>query len=244
MGSILLYSAIALLTVDSLLEMAFIATTVGWLHVRAGGVFPVEYQGSQFLLNGKPLHLLLNQGHASNGSAGTGYIAIGAGGLLALWLRHRQLKRNGRTSGFTSFFYNFWLVMTVLSSIYAMACLVYVFVQTYGHNNQHIDLAFASTLKNEPYPNNVPYPRHPWTPQNWFPAVLELPLVSNSDRSDIQLHLTIMKGWQWNLIPMVVLNLVVMVLAFMDRRRQRNLMSRANGVSRLEAAKIGSPYSS
>ena len=234
----------ALLTVDGVIELGFITSMVHWLHVRAGKWFMIEYQGDTFSLNGKPKNFLLNQGHASNGAGGTAFIVVGLGGCLALFLRNRQLKRRGSTHGFTSFFYNFWLVMTVLSAIYSFAAFIYVFTLTYQHDHQSINLKIASQLHNRPYPHNVPYPDMEWTPQNWFPAILRLNLVDPADRSDIQMHLNIMKGWQWNLIPMFILGIVVCALAFVERSKRRTSGYKNNDVH-LEAArqKNGSPFS-
>ncbi len=223
----LLYGAIALLMADSITELSLISSMVAWLHVRAGKAFEVEGPNGPFSLHGKPENLLLNQGHSSNGASGTAFIAIGLGGILALWLRSRQLKRDGSLHGFTRFLYNSWLVMTILSAIFSLASFVYVMDETFSHDNQAIDIIRASKLNNHPYPNYVAYPLLSWTPQNWFAAVLELPLVSSSDRSDIKLHHTIMQAWEWNLIPMTVLGFVVMVLAFLDRMTQTQRISRA-----------------
>ena len=234
----LLYAAVAVLTIDALMEMAFIATTVSWLHRVAGKGFYINYQGDQFLLQGKPLNILLDQGHASNGAAGTIYVAIGFFGALALYLRHRQLKRDGGLHGFTKFAYNFWLVMTILSAIFSLACFIYVFALTYNHDNQSINLSKAAGLNNPGPPHPIPYPDLEWTPQNWFPALLRLPIASDSDRNDISNHLKIMRGWQWNLIPMTLLGFLVMALAFMEKMTLRQRESRAMGAERLAARKV------
>lgn len=233
-ASKLLYGGIALLMVDSIMEMSFIASMVGWLHKRAGGDFVINNpDGTQFPLHGKPEGLLADQGHASNGAAGTAFIVIGLGGILALVLRNRQLKHTGSIHGFTKGLYNFWLVMTVLSAIYSLASLIYTFVLTYQHDHQTIDIDVAAGLDNQPYPNYEAYPLLEWTPQNWYTAVLQLDLMNHDDRHDISHHLTLMKAWQWNLIPMTVLSIVVMGLAFADRMAQRQRENHAMGASRL-----------
>ncbi|KAK5166044.1 uncharacterized protein LTR77_008305 [Saxophila tyrrhenica] len=230
MASLLLYGAMTLLLVDSVIELGFIVTTVGWLHGTAGRYgFLINYQGDQFLLAGKPLNLLGDQGHTANGAAGTNIVVICVGGALALFLRHRQLKRRGGISGFSAFLYNFWLWMTAITAVFTVAAFVYVFVETYRHTGQSIDVQFASQLGNTAKPPHVPYPRDAWTPQNWYPAVLDLDLATSGDRSDIVTHLKIMKGWQWNLIPMMILNIVVAALAFMDRMRHKQDVNRSNG---------------
>lgn len=215
----LLYGFLALLTIDGIIEQAFIASMVRWLHVRAGeGPFYIIDDGNTFPVRVKPLVLAVNQGHASNGAAGTAYIAVGFGGFLALWLRSRQLKREGSLRGFVRVFYNFWLTMTVLSAIFSLACFVYVMAKTYNHDNQNINLAHAAQLGAPGFPDIEPYDRLEWTPQNWFAALLRTRLARDSDRSSIKSHLAIMHGWEWNLIPMFLLGFTVMALAFLDRR--------------------------
>jgi hypothetical protein len=234
----------ALLMIDSITEMGLIVDMVAWLHRTAGAGFYINYQGSEIFMNGKPLNILLDQGHTSNGAAGCAFVVIGLGGILALSLRHRQLKRSGSMHGFTAGLYNFWLYMTAISVIFTIAAFVYVFVVTYTHTGQEIDPALVLQLHATPASGN-PYPRDSWTPQNWYPAMLKLDLASSSARSNIKLHLQLMQAWQWNLIPMVVLGIAVSVLAFMDRMRHARVVNRANGAFSLETArhKSGSPYS-
>lgn len=216
----LLYVAIGALMVDSIIELAFVSSMVGWLHRRAGGSFEIGYNGGSFSLHGKPLNLIVDQGHTSNGAAGTAFILIGLGGLLVLWMRSRP---NLWQKGITKFLYHFWLVMTVLSALLTLSALIFTFVVTNDYRDQTIDTAFASTLNNQPYPNYVAYPRNKWTPENWFDAVLELDLVSSSDRSSISTMTAIMRGWRINLIPMFIIGIIVSVLAVMDALRRRKI---------------------
>ena len=242
--SSLLYGAIALLMVDGLMEMSFIASMVSWLHLRAGGDFIINHPSEgPFPLHGKPEGLLADQGHASNGAGGTALIAIGLGGILALVLRNRQVKRTGSLHGFVSGFYNFWLTMTVLSAIYSLVCLIYTMVLTYGHNHQGINIDVAAGLNNRPYPNYEAYPLLEWTPQNWYTAVLRLPVADQSDYDDIHHHLVLMKAWQWNLVPLTVIGLVVTGLAFADRMAQKQGENQAMGASRLARHKENVPIS-
>ncbi|CAK3811693.1 hypothetical protein MYCFIDRAFT_210690 [Lecanosticta acicola] len=209
-----LKSTLALLMIDSIVELSLISSMVSWLHRRAGRDFIIDYNNTTFPLHGKPLNLLVDQGHTSNGAAGTAFVLIGLGGILALWLRNYKLGRP---------IYYFWLVMAQLSMLLTLAALIYTFVLTREHEGHAIDIALAASLDNKPYPNMVPYPMDKWTPELWFSAVLELSLRERSDRSDIRGHLRVMKGWRWNLIPMFILGLAVAVLAVMEafvRRRQ------------------------
>ena len=229
-----LYLSLALLIIDNVIEMGFIVGMVAWLHKRAGGDFIINNPaGGQFPLHGKPEGFLVDQGHASNGAAGTAWIVVGLGGIIALTLRNRQVKRTGSNHGIVRFLYNFWLIISILSAVYTVAVLVYTFVLTYRHDGQSIKIDVAAGLDNKPFPNQVAYPRDEWTPQNWYPAVLRLPLADQDDRDDISFHLKLMKGWQWNLIPMAIISLLVMVLALADKMAHRQRENRAYGERRL-----------
>ena len=85
--------------VDCLLEVAFIGSTVGYLH--KDGIFTVFGPDNTVLqLLGKPLHISGNQGHTSNGAAGTGLILVGLLGLLIL---SNQLKLERSVSSLSCF---------------------------------------------------------------------------------------------------------------------------------------------
>jgi len=210
---------LALLMVDAIIELSFISSMVAWLHSTAGGEFEViapEMQETlSFNLHGKPKNLLLNQGHTSNGAAGTAFVLIGLGGILVLTLRHRA-STSSKVGRLTTFLYFGWLVSTILSALLTLAALAYTFAVTNETRGQTIDIALAASLDSRPYPNYVAYPRDDWTPETWFEAVLELTLVDRSLRSDIEHHLTIMRAWKWNLIPLFLLGLVFSTVALLD----------------------------
>jgi len=207
--SLLLKISLALLLIDSIIELSFISSMVSWLHRRAGRDFLVNLSnGTPFSLHGKPLDLLVDQGHTSNGAAGTAFVLIGLGGILALYIRGKGRFGKG--------WYTFWLVMTVPSMLLTLAALIYTFVITNDHRGQRIDVEVAASLDNRPYPDFVPYPLEEWTPENWFGAVLELALASEGDRSNIESHLKVMRGWRWNLIPMFLIGVAVCGAAFAE----------------------------
>lgn len=58
-------------------------------------------------------------------------------------------------------------------------------------------------------------------PQNWFEALLRLDLASGSDRDDIRSHYKIARGWEYNLIPFFIVQLIQTVLALMEASRLR-----------------------
>lgn len=231
----ILYAAMGLMMLDAALEMGLIVSMVYWLHNRAGKAFEVKYQGGSFSLHGKPAGLLVNQGHTSNGAAGTALVLIGIGGILALWLRARaDRKLSGTFSGFGKGWYHFWLFMTVVSTLLTVAAIIYTFILTYEYDGQAIDIHLASTLNNKPYPNYAAYPLHKWTPENWLDAVLKLPLTSSSDRSDINTNLYLMRAWRWNLFPLFAFELAVCVLAFLDARQERRATRQGRSMALLQ----------
>ena len=215
--SVALAAALILLTLFSALEMALVSSMVYWLHYRAGQDFTVAYNSSFFSLHGKPLTLLGDQGHTSNGAAGTAFLLVGLGGFLALWARGRG--KHGRR------FYHFWLSMTLISALLSLAAMMYTVFLTTRHANQNIDIALASTLHNRPYPDYVAYALDAWTPENWFTAVLQLPLAKPSEIRDIKSHLVVMMAWRWNLMAVAGFGVDVCWLACVDylvRRRERS----------------------
>ncbi|KAH9988239.1 hypothetical protein F4779DRAFT_611103 [Xylariaceae sp. FL0662B] len=222
--SFALILAIALLMVDSIIELSFVSSMVAWLHRRASLGFSVNYNGSRFLLAGKPEHFIVDQGHTSNGAAGTAFILIGLGGILALVLRHWSFNKPTVSGTAARFIYYFWVFLNIPAFLLTTGALAYVFAVTNAHKGQVIDVPLAARLDGSPYP--VDY----WTPQNWFTAVLQLDLTDAKD--DIQNHLSVMRGWQYNLIPMFLIQLCVTVLALWEcftRRKRARVVEHSSG---------------
>ena len=93
-----------LLMLDAIIEVGMIGETVGFLHDRAGKWFDVDYPaGSTFRLHGKPQGLLVDQGHTSNGAAGTAFVLIGIGGLLTIYLERKKIRKTGNIRPSTLF---------------------------------------------------------------------------------------------------------------------------------------------
>lgn len=83
-----LYVLLGLLMVDSLIEVGFIGSMVGYLHQD----HPMKVMGANnvaVILKGKPGHMSVDQGHTSNGAAGTALMTVGLLGVLLLSLRTR-----------------------------------------------------------------------------------------------------------------------------------------------------------
>ncbi|OAP60678.1 hypothetical protein AYL99_05680 [Fonsecaea erecta] len=194
------------LMADGLIEVGLVGSMVGFLHDRAGRFFTIDAPNGTFNLHGKPKGLLVNQGHTSNGAGGTAVVLVGFLGLLTIWYEKRRVRRTQATNH--SGIFVFWVVMTVLSALLTLSALIYTFVVTAQTDNQSINLAVAAAN-----PEPKMYPLDNWTPENWFVAVLALPLAHASDRHDIRNNLRLMRGWRWNLIPLFILGVAVASLA-------------------------------
>jgi hypothetical protein len=203
--SLALRGLIGLLMVDSIIELGLVSSMVGWLHQTASNGFKFTYNGSTYPIAGTPSDFLVNQGHTSNGAAGTAFVLIGLGGFLSLWLRGKHHPHERSSS---RIIYYVWIALQIPALLLTTGAGGYVFAVTNAHRGQTIDTALAAGLDGSPYPVDS------WTPQNWFPAVLQLDSVTGRD--DIQRHLDLMKGWQYNLIPLFIIHLLETVLALMD----------------------------
>lgn len=107
-------------------------------------------------------------------------------------------------------------MIVLLSFLLTMAALIYTFVETSNTSGQVIDLAVA-----EANPAPTHYPAGRWTPENWYAAVLDLPLLREEDRDKIGHNLNLMRGWRWNLVPLFILGFVLLALVALELWRQR-----------------------
>ncbi|KAK6956642.1 hypothetical protein Daesc_001921 [Daldinia eschscholtzii] len=213
--TLVLRIAIALLMVDSAIELAFVSSMVAWIHRTASKGFSFNDGGSTYHLAGEPIHIMTDQGHTSNGAAGTAFVLIGLGGILAFVLRYWSRNKHDGLGTFARAFYYLWVSINIPALLLTTGALAYVFAVTNAHEGQSIDIALARSLDGDKYPLEY------WTPQNWFSAVLQLDIVDA--RNDIESHLRVMRGWQYNLIPMFIVQLGVTILAvweFIGWRRQ------------------------
>jgi hypothetical protein len=93
MESLPLIGAMLVLMVDSAIELAMISSMVGYLHRSGANRYPFEYSGGPASVPAKPAGLELNQGHTSNGAAGTALVGVCFGGFLILWLERKYARK-------------------------------------------------------------------------------------------------------------------------------------------------------
>lgn len=207
----------------SAIELAFISSTVAYLAKAGKRTYPVSYNGEIVQVPGLPATLSVNQGHTGNGAAGTGLIVIGWCGTLALLLRGRPVYHKRSVGGlFARTWYRLWLLLNVPALLLTLGALAYVFAVTNQHRGQTIDLSVVQGLSAG---DGTSYPLREWTPQGWFDALRQLDLVSSSDRSGLETIYKVARGWQFNLIPFFLIQLVETVLALhgahVRRREER-----------------------
>ncbi|KAF3767292.1 hypothetical protein M406DRAFT_321523 [Cryphonectria parasitica EP155] len=223
MSSALIYLKITLglVAIASAIELAFISATVAYLvQISKQDLIATNTAGTSEPVNvpSLPANLSVNQGHTSNGAAGTGLIVIALAGSLALLLRSRPGYYASTPTGlFSRILYRLWLALNVPALLLTLGALAYVFAVTNAHAGQHID---ASLLRGMSAGSK--YPLLEWTPQGWFQALLELDLVPGDvNLGAIRSHLKIAKGWEYNLIPFFIVQLAETGCALWDARRRR-----------------------
>lgn len=88
-----LFFALPVLMIDALIEVGFVGSMVGFLHDRAGKFFTIDASDGTFNLHGKPVWLLVDQGHTSNGAAGTALVLVGVLGFLCIFMERRRASQ-------------------------------------------------------------------------------------------------------------------------------------------------------
>ncbi len=86
--------ALVLLMIDSAIELALVSSMVGYLHRSGANKYPFALDnGTIVQVNAKPAGLLLNEGHTSNGAAGTALVLICFGGFLVLSMQRQRERK-------------------------------------------------------------------------------------------------------------------------------------------------------
>ncbi|KAL2155326.1 hypothetical protein VTH82DRAFT_67 [Thermothelomyces myriococcoides] len=201
-----------LLAVDAAVCVGMVSSMISFLHHNGRGPFMVDLpEGRSFWLAGEPVNLVTDPAHTTLAAGGTTLILVGLGGSIALWLERRARKKWDQ---YSSAFY-IWSLIALLSWLFTTGALIYTFVETEKTGGQTINLFIARMIP--------PLARYPgrWTPENWYAAVLDLPLAFEGQRRIIEGNLTIMRSWRWNLVAQFVLGSVLLTLLALEHLRIR-----------------------
>lgn len=233
-GAMLLEFTLVLVLALAGLELGFFSSTLWYLLRGPASTSFHFYTGAPdspfYVLSGTPARFLLGPGYVAAGAAGAAFILVGLGGLSALALRARARNDEdgasspsppppwplprGALRAFARAYYSAWLAVLVPAALLTTAALGCVFVATGARAGQQIRLDVATRLN-----GTAPYDFDSWTPQDWFPAVLELALVEN--RGDVHAALSIIRGWQWTLVPLLLVQSAASALALTEWRLGR-----------------------
>ncbi|KAF2438429.1 hypothetical protein P171DRAFT_458593 [Karstenula rhodostoma CBS 690.94] len=194
----------------SITNLGLISSMVGFILQQKNEIvtYQVNWPGRTVQLVTHPAHLWVDQGHESNGVAGYGFFL----GLIAMYVALRQRHRAGKPPSKTLVGV---FVLQLLSVFFTLSAIIFVFVVTNQTNHQHILESAARS--------NVPYAEHWWTPENWYKAVLELPLASEQHRRSISSAVTHMVAWKWILVPIFLLDVLTFAITTVEMMRQRRI---------------------
>jgi hypothetical protein len=106
-------------------------------------------------------------------------------------------------------------MLLCLAILFTLSAFIFVFVVTYQTTGQHIREPVASNTI------GINYPEFYWTPETWFKAVLDLPLVDQAQRNEMHGKVTIMVAWRWMLFPILLADAVAFGFAMMAWLKQR-----------------------
>lgn len=198
----------AVLSALSISNLGLISSMVGFLHHEKDHVkaYEVAWPGNTIQLAVEPKHLWTDQGHESNGVAGYGFF-LGLYGLFVAW----RLGR--RTSNTFSKNLLALAILQLLAVLFTLSAIIFVFLVTNQTKGQQILPDIARSYE--------PYPADKWTPETWFKAVLDLPLVSQSHRDNISSKVTNMVVWRWMLIPIFLADIVALSVSALEIFKQR-----------------------
>jgi hypothetical protein len=228
---ILLWVAVSLVLVDGVLELGLAESCLFWIMQGASGPYAIANPGSgTFMLNSEPEHLILAPTKAASAVGAFAFSIMGFGGIAALWLQRSRLQEKP----WARFWYMHWPWLSVLCTLYTLGVVIALNVIIDMHEGQEIDVNFASTLGED-----TPYPTDSWALPNFYSAVLNLMLVQNTDdevatAKTILAHRNTMYSWRWNLVPLIIIQTIVCVLAVLDMRQRRKAAALATALPKSE----------
>jgi hypothetical protein len=104
-------------------------------------------------------------------------------------------------------------ILHLLAILFTLSAIIFVFLVTNQTKHQAILPSFAHS--------NTPYAENKWTPETWFKAILDTPLMDQQLRDKISSRITNMVAWRWLLIPIFLADIAAFAVSAMEVRTQR-----------------------
>ncbi|KAH8904651.1 hypothetical protein BR93DRAFT_970588 [Coniochaeta sp. PMI_546] len=206
--------ALGLVWFDGVLELALAESCLWWIHDGAAGPYHVSNPsgGGTFTMTSQPQHMLFELTRAAS-AAGILAFVVATAGIVALQLR----KSRFRERTWAAVWYRAWPYVSGVFAMYTLAVTIALNVLTNMHDHQMINVSVSADLG-----EGVKYPLDSWTLPNFYAAVKML-LEGTPDQTGtvntINAHLRTMLGWRWNLVPLVVLQVVLSILTWLEFRQ-------------------------
>ncbi|KAI1322082.1 hypothetical protein F5Y16DRAFT_413493 [Xylariaceae sp. FL0255] len=113
--------------IDSIIELSLISSIVAWLNLTASqSEWQFTIADATYSVSSLPKKLIVDHSHTTNGAAGTAFVVVALGRLLALCLRH--------------------LSLSILALFLTTNALIYIFTLTNSHTGQRIDTLELSAV--------------------------------------------------------------------------------------------------
>ena len=207
----ILASLLVLLLADAIAELCLIGTTVAWLSGVEDHHFPLHVANRTVHVRALPASLSVAGGHLANAVAGSLIVLISGAGLLLMY--RRALQGCNVAEGPLWFV---WLALSACTGILAIVALglnVFAITKTGGpHPSDETVLDRAS--------DDLPFIGD-WTLYGWLCWLLSQPLASDHYRESIRTRVLVVQAFTWNLIPLVLLVLLVLLCSLKVRRAKQ-----------------------
>ena len=207
----ILASLLVLLLADAIAELCLIGTTVAWLSGVDDHHFPLHVANRTVPVQALPTSLSVAGGHLANAVAGSLIVLVSGAGLLLMY--RRALQGCNVAEG------PLWFVWQILN-----ACTAVLAIVALGLN------VSAIAKPSEPQPSDemvlnrslagLPLTGD-WTLYGWLCWLLSQPLASDHHRESVRTRVLVVQAFTWNLIPLVLLLLLVLLFSLKVRRAKQ-----------------------
>ncbi|KAK4889994.1 hypothetical protein LTR49_028757, partial [Elasticomyces elasticus] len=218
--TILLLWSVAL---DAVLEVVFVASMVIWVRKPPSRTVMVDTYDGTVTLSEHPRRLLAFPGHIANAAAvitlltaGLGVAALFSTRSGPMYRTHSKNVLQGR-SATQRRIYGLWRNSCIIASLMTLIALTATFTLHGALTQQSIQIADIprerTDMKTSLYPQGI------WTPEHWLTAVSQLSRLTGEPYLHAShAYLRLIRGYRWNLIPLLSLNGAMCICAIYGRK--------------------------